>query len=117
MVVIDPAFRGGIARQTKGVTMADEPKIEASEVAQKTRRAFVKSAAQVAVTAPAVGLLLSATSLPAAAQTINPYEASQLHILDDFTFGNNEEDIDALAQHTNFNPNNGTANLDDIWVP
>ena len=91
--------------------MAEETKIVTTEVAQTSRRTFVKTAAQVAVTAPAVGLLLSATTKPAAAQ-ISGYEASQAHILDDFTFGNNEEDIDATA-FGNFNPLNGTTNMDD----
>ena len=91
--------------------MAEETKIVTTETAQTTRRTFVKTAAQVAVTAPAVGLLLSATTKPAAAQ-ISAYEASTNHILDDFTFGNNEEDVDA-ARFGNFNPFNGQANMDD----
>ena len=41
--------------------MAEE-KIESTEVPQKTRRAFVKTAAQVAVTAPAVAVLLSSAA-------------------------------------------------------
>ena len=45
--------------------MAEEIK---KEVEQKTRRAVVKTAAQVAVTAPAVGLLLSASTKSAMAQ-------------------------------------------------
>jgi hypothetical protein len=49
--------------------MAEETSVELSQTAQKTRRAFVKTAAQVAVTAPAVSLLLSATTKPAAAAT------------------------------------------------
>ena len=40
--------------------MADETKIEGIVSEQKTRRSAIKTAAQVAVTAPAVGLLLSA---------------------------------------------------------
>jgi hypothetical protein len=91
--------------------MADEIKVETTEVVQKTRRDFVKTAAQVAVTAPAVAMLLSATTKPAAAQ-ISAYQATQNHILDDFTFGNNEEDIDS-ASFGNFNPINGQANQDD----
>ena len=89
---------------------------EAVQSIQKTRRAFVKNAAQVAVTAPAVGILLSATTKPAAAQ-ITPYQASQQHILDDFTFGNNEEDLDAINLGSNFNPFNGTNNQDDVLIP
>jgi hypothetical protein len=78
----------------------------------KTRRVFVTKAAQVAVTAPAAGLLLASVK-PAAAQ-ISVYQAQQQHILDDFTFGNNEEDIDALGLGSNFNPLNGQANQDDV---
>ena len=37
---------------------------------KKTRRAFVMTAAQVAVTAPAVAMLLTATTKPAAAQNL-----------------------------------------------
>ena len=93
--------------------MADEPKIVTTEVGQKTRRAFVKTAAQVAVTAPAVGLLLSATTKPAAAQ-ISAYQASANHILDDFTTGNNHEDIDALHSGYTTNWNTGTPSQDDV---
>jgi len=89
---------------------------KAAEGIQKTRRAFVKTAAQVAVTAPAVSILLAGTTKPAAAQ-ISPYVASQNHILDDFTFGNNEEDIDAIGLGSNFNPLNGTNNQDDVFIP
>jgi hypothetical protein len=78
----------------------------------KTRRVFVTKAAQVAVTAPAASILLASVK-PAAAQ-ISVYQAQQQHILDDFTFGNNEEDIDALELGSNFNPINGQANLDDV---
>lgn len=89
---------------------------KAAEGTQKTRRAFVKTAAQVAVTAPAVSILLAGTTKPASA-TISPYQASQLHILDDFTFGNNDEDIDAINLGSNFNPLNGTNNQDDVFIP
>jgi len=89
---------------------------EIKKATAKTRRAFVKTAAQVAVTAPAVSILLAGTTKPASA-TISPYQASHLHILDDFTFGNNEEDIDALEQGSNFNPLNGTNNQDDVFIP
>src|SRR5689334_22816330 len=109
--------RGDCAnRSLPGITMENEDmKNVVEEGAQKTRRAFVRTAAQVAVTAPAVSILLAGTSKPAAAQ-ISPYAASQLHILDDFTFGNNEEDIDALSLGSNFNPNNGTPQQDDVFV-
>jgi hypothetical protein len=83
------------------------------EIPPKSRRAFVKTVGQVAVTAPAVGMLLNATSTSATAQVITPYAASSLHILDDFTFGNTHEDIDAREQGTNFNPTNAKPNLDD----
>ena len=96
--------------------MAEDNKIETPEVETKSRRKFVTSAAQVAVTAPAVGLLLSASAKPAAAQ-ISAYTAKINHILDDFTFGNTHEDIDASSFHSNFNPFNGKANQDDIFVP
>jgi len=75
-----------------------------TEAAQKSRRTFVKTAAQVAVTAPAVGLLLSATTKPAHAVTA--YQATQFHILDDFTSGNTHEDIDAT--------NLGHPTIDDV---
>jgi hypothetical protein len=79
----------------------------------KSRRSLIKTAGQVAVTAPAISLLLSATNTSAMAQAISPYAASSAHILDDFTFGNTKEDIDALELGTNFNPNDGKAQQDD----
>jgi hypothetical protein len=97
------------------ITMTEENKTEKTEGAQKTRRAIVTSAAQVAVTAPAVGLLLSASTLPAAAQTL--YQAQQNHILDDYTFGNDREDIDALGHQTNTNPLTGAPEQDDVYNP
>jgi len=88
---------GSESNSARGKTiMANEKdKVTGEESSQpvKTRREFVKTSAQVAVTAPAVAMLLSGK--PALAQ-ISPYQASQSHILDDFTFGNNEEDVDAL---------------------
>ena len=83
------------------------------EIPPKSRRAFVKTVGQVAVTAPAVGMLLNATNTTAMAQVITPYQATSLHILDDFTFGNTHEDVDALKQGTNFNPTNQKPSLDD----
>ena len=53
--------------------------------------------------------------MPAMAQTA--YQASQNHILDDFTFGNNNEDVDSARFGSNFNPFNGVANQDDVFVP
>jgi len=84
--------------------------------AQPTRRAFVRTASQVAVTFPAVSIILAATTKPSRAG-ISPYCACGFHILDDFTFGNNEEDIDALSLQSNFNPYNHQANQDDVFVP
>ena len=49
-----------------GFSMSDEIKIETTD---QTRRSAIKTAAQVAVTAPAVGLLLSASAQSAMAQT------------------------------------------------
>ena len=49
--------------------MAEETKIEGIVSEEKTRRSAIKTAAQVAVTAPAVGLLLSAGTKSAMAQT------------------------------------------------
>jgi hypothetical protein len=48
--------------------MAEETKIEGIVSQEKTRRSAIKTAAQVAVTAPAVGLLLSAGTKSAMAQ-------------------------------------------------
>ena len=90
--------------------MPDEPNIRGPEMT--SRRDLVKKSAQVAVTAPAVAILLNASTKQAFAQ-VSPYQASILHILDDFTFGNTHEDVDALAQQTNFNPLNQKANEDD----
>src|SRR5258708_4630002 len=114
-----------MAEEVKGTEVVQTAKTEA---ALKTRRAFVRTAAQVAVTAPAVGLLLNAK--PASA--ISLYEAQRLSILDDFTFGSNEEDVDANLGHGasglggycvngapgqgNFNPFNGIANQDDVCI-
>jgi hypothetical protein len=92
--------------------MSEDLKGKAIEIPATSRRAFVKTAGQVAVTAPAVAVLLSATNSSLMAQTISPYAASSLHILDDFTTGNTHEDIDASA-FGNFNPVNGQLNQDD----
>lgn len=92
--------------------MAEYNDLEKMEPAPKGRREFVTTSAKVAVTAPAVAMLLSASTKPASAQ-ISPYGASHLHILDDFTFGNNEEDVDAIRLGSNFSPNNGMPQQDD----
>ena len=54
----------------RGNDMAEESKIESLASEQKTRRTAIKTAAQVAVTAPAVGLLLSASTKSASAATV-----------------------------------------------
>lgn len=81
--------------------MSDENNINGPEITPPSRRELVKKSAQVAVTAPAVALLLNASTKQAFAQ-ISPYSASVHHILDDFTFGNSEEDIDAIKTGSNF---------------
>jgi hypothetical protein len=92
--------------------MSEENNLEQIGPTPQSRRSFVKTSAQVAVTAPAVAVLLNANAKRAMAQ-ISPGYASSMHILDDFTFGNNEEDIDAIGLGSNFNGLNGTTNLDD----
>lgn len=95
--------------------MPDENNINGPEITPPSRRELVKKSAQVAVTAPAVALLLNASTKQAFAQ-VSPYSASVHHILDDFTFGNTNEDIDALHIHpggSNFNDRNHTAQEDD----
>ncbi|HET7085335.1 MAG TPA: hypothetical protein VFI23_11230 [Rhizomicrobium sp.] len=64
--------------------MADETKIESIVSEQTTRRSAIKTAAQVAVTAPAVGLLLSAGTKSAMAQ--NRYNFSGIPQTGDDTF-------------------------------
>jgi hypothetical protein len=61
-------------------------------------------------------MLLNASTKQAFAQ-ISPYQATNLHILDDFTFGNNQEDVDALSLHSNFGGGfNNVPILDDhVW--
>ena len=92
--------------------MSDENKINGPEITPPSRRELVKKSAQVAVTAPAVALLLNASTKQAFAQ-ISPYSATQHHILDDFTFGNSEEDIDAIKHGSNFNDFNESPQQDD----
>ena len=94
--------------------MTDDTTSHKTEPNSPSRREVVTKAAQVAVTAPAVAVLLNASTRNAFAQ-ISPYISPQNHILDDFTFGNTEEDIDARGFQSNFNPINGTANQDDTW--
>ena len=91
--------------------MAEENKVEKLEAASQGRRGFVKTSAQVAVTAPAVAMLLKASTKPAFAAATN-YNNTQ-NILDDFTFGNTNEDIDALKTGSNFNFQDGKLQMDD----
>jgi len=53
--------------------MSEESKTEAVTTQVQNRRAFVKSAAKVAVTAPAAAVLLNASAKPAMAGVIAPY--------------------------------------------
>ena len=93
--------------------MADEDNSDKMEVTPKSRRDFVKTSAQVAVTAPAVAMLLSASTKQAAAQ-MSPYNnPTHNHILDDFTFGNNAEDVDAHNLGSNFSNFNQVPQQDD----
>jgi hypothetical protein len=78
---------------------------------QKSRRDFVKTSAQVAVTAPAVAVLLSGMSKPANAIP-SASAASHSHILDDYTSGNENEDVDAFKEG-NFNFYDGKPQQDD----
>jgi hypothetical protein len=94
-----------MANENENVTPAE------GQPEQKSRRDFVKTSAQVAVTAPAVAVLLSGMSTPAHA--ISSYAASASHILDDYTFGNEEEDIDAIELGSNFNFLDGKPQQDD----
>jgi hypothetical protein len=81
---------------------------------KESRRDFVKTSAQVAVTAPAVALLLRASTKQALAQPpIYVCACGISHILDDFTFGNENEDIDAIADGSNFNFFDGKPQQDD----
>jgi len=59
----------------------------------KTRRAALKKTVQVAVSAPAVALLLDAQTKSASAQIISLSAATAAHALDDFTYGNNNDDF------------------------
>jgi len=77
--------------------MSEETKIESIATEQKTRRTAIKTAAQVAVTAPAVGLLLSASTKSASAARI---------------YGSN--DNDAVPSDDALNANNNTTDLGSI---
>jgi hypothetical protein len=96
--------------------MSDENNVNGPEVTPPSRRELVKKSAQVAVTAPAVALLLNASTKQAFAQ-ISPYSATTHHILDDFTFGNSEEDIDSVRSGTNFTSFGKPAQDDHVVIP
>ena len=100
-----------VRRSGKGTIMADEDSSDKMEVTPKSRRDFVKTSAQVAVTAPAVAMLLSASTKQAFAGPV--YNPTNQHILDDFTFGNDEEDVDAHNLGSNFSNFNGVPQQDD----
>jgi len=93
--------------------MADETNITKTEPTMPSRRTVMAKATQVAVTAPAVALLLNASTKSAFAQIIYICGCDPHHILDDFTFGSSAEDIDAVTLGSNFNPFNGQINQDD----
>ncbi|HET7085471.1 MAG TPA: hypothetical protein VFI23_11920 [Rhizomicrobium sp.] len=96
--------------------MDEIKKVETTEeIVGTTRRSIVKSATQVAITAPAVSLLLASTVKPALAN-LSAYQASANHVLDDFTFGNDHEDIDG-KECGGYNCNLGTPAQDDAFVP
>ena len=80
--------------------MSDEDNTRGTAIT--SRRDLVKKSAQVAVTAPAVAMLLNASTKQALAQAVSASAATVMHILDDFTFGNNEEDVDAINLGSNF---------------
>jgi hypothetical protein len=87
--------------------MAEETKIESIVSAEKTRRSAIKTAAQVAVTAPAVGLLLSASTKAASAATLYGGDGSDATPSDDpITANNNTTDLGNPA-------NNDTGDLGD----
>ena len=89
-----PHHRG--ARIEGDFQVADEIKKDGQEVlgTEVERRKFVKGVGQIAVTVPAVSILLGGTKVANAQANIGFYQAQQLHALDDFTYGNNDEDID-----------------------
>jgi hypothetical protein len=63
----------------------------------KTRRTALKNVAQVAVTAPAVSLLLDANTKAVAQAIVSVSTAKHNHALDDFTYGNSHEDLGPQA--------------------
>jgi hypothetical protein len=82
--------------------MSDETKVEEVQGAQG-RRKFLKSAAQVAITAPAAVILLNATTIrPAAAAYVDATTAAGLadeHPVNDACFPGFGSSPDSLPQH------------------
>ena len=72
-------------------TVADE--ITNGTPENQTRRFALKKTVQVAVSAPAVALLLDAQTKAASAQVISASAAAAKHALDDFTYGNSNDDF------------------------
>lgn len=93
--------------------MADETTSGETELTPPSRREVVTKAAQVAVTAPAVAVLLNASARNAFAQ-LSPYQSTLNHVLDDFLSGNNHEDIDAISLGSNAAGTSGFAQDDHI---
>jgi hypothetical protein len=82
--------------------MAEDNKIEGIVTEAKTRRSAIKTAAQVAVTAPAVGLLLSASTKAAGAQVLtyannftgdDAYASDAVAGIDSFSLGGHADDL------------------------
>jgi len=104
--------------------LAAAPENAAEVGISDSRRAFVKTAAQVAMTGPAVNILVVSTAkashIPLLLYAVCCLPGDNCHfILDDFTFGNNEEEIDGASGRTggNFSNWNGTNNQDDVFIP
>jgi hypothetical protein len=55
--------------------MSEKSKIESVAAQAQSRREFVKTSAKVAIAAPAVALLLDASTKSAQAASTNPYDA------------------------------------------
>jgi len=76
--------------------MAEETKIESIATEAKTRRSAIKTAAQVAVTAPAVGLLLSAgtkSAMAAAVYHVDLVSSDDQGIDDGFSFSDTVDQV------------------------
>jgi len=96
--------------------MAEDNKIEGIVTEAKTRRSAIKTAAQVAVTAPAVGLLLSASTKAAGAQVLtyannftgdDTYASDAVAGTDSFSLGGHADDLVGKQDDTG-NPPTGT---------